>query len=512
MTRPMVPPVPTRPSVKLLDVALIATVAALALLTVLSVSGPQFRVLVPRADLVVNTAAVTLIAAVTVLAWARFRELNDPFGLFTAAAFLVLFAADGGTLVHLLAIQDGSSAAEPVVQAPLYVAGIAQLMVAGLLIAGMAAVLGNREVAFPFLVFVAPAAVLLTFMALARLLEPNLPELESLAAGASSTPEQQAAGELRHSTALGALLQLSLAVLFVVAAVLARGLYRRRGWASDALLIVALVFGAFSAVNAAIHSTAPPGYLTEVGLLQVAFVLLLVLGRAADARGAFRALRRTNVTLERTRGDDAATAGLEERSRLSRELHDGLAQNLWLAKLKVGRLLSLPDVGPEAIALSEELGSAIEASLAEARQAVMTLRTPEEGTFPELLGRYVDDFSDAFGLPADFSFDEDLPPLEPAVQAELMRIAQESLTNARRHSDAALIRVELGVEHDQLTLAIIDNGRGFDMATIRKGAFGLASMRERAVLVGGQLEIESGPDHGTRVSVRLPLPATRASS
>jgi signal transduction histidine kinase len=464
----------------------IATVAALALVTVSSVISTQFRDFVPRVDLVVSTAAVTLIAAVSMLAWARFRELSDPLGLFIAAAFLVLIVADGAALVQLL--PDGASVAEPVVQAPLYVAGVAQLTVAGLLIAGMAAVLGKREVKFPLLVFVAPAAATLALMALLRQLEPSLPEP-------------------------GALLQLSVAILFVVAAVLARRLYRQRGWTSDGFLVVALVFAAFAAANAAIHSAISPGYLTEVDVLRLAFVLLLLLGLAADARMAFRALRSTNASLERTRGADAAHAGMEERWRLSRELHDGLAQDLWLAKLKVGRLLSLPNIGSEAIALSEELSSAIEASLAEARQAVMTLRMPDEGSFPELLSRYVDDFSDAFGLPADFSGEDDVPPLEPAVQAELMRIAQESLNNARRHSDAALIRVELGIENDQLRLEIIDNGRGFDMAAIRKGAFGLASMRERAVLIGGQLEIESQPDHGTRVSIHMPLPAaTRTSS
>jgi two-component system sensor histidine kinase UhpB len=138
---------------------------------------------------------------------------------------------------------------------------------------------------------------------------------------------------------------------------------------------------------------------------------------------------------------------------------------------------------------------------------------PDEGSFSELLNRYVDDFSDAFGLPADFFCEVDLPPLEPAVQAELMRIAQESLNNARRHSGAQLIRVEVGMENNQLRLAIIDNGRGFDMRAIRKGAFGLASMRERALLIGGQLEIKSRPEHGTRVSIVLPVPAgTRSPS
>jgi signal transduction histidine kinase len=351
--------------------------------------------------------------------------------------------------------------------------------------------------------------VLLTLMAFIRMIEPILPALEVLAVSPSLTPGQ-AFSELRHTTSLGALLHLSLVALFVLAAMLARGLYRRRGWAGDGSLVVASVFAAFAEVNSAIYSGISPGYLTGVDVLQLAFLLALLLGLAADARVAFRALRRTNAILERRRGADVAHAGREERSRLSREFHDGLAQDLWLAKLKVGRLLSLRDVGPEAIALSKELSTAIDASLAEARQAVMALRMPDEGSFSELLSRYVDDFSDAYGLPADFSCEEGLPPLEPAVQAELMRIAQESLNNARRHSNATLVRVEMRTENDQLRLAIIDNGRGFDVTAIRTESFGLASMRERALLIGGQLEIESQPDHGTRVSIHLPLPGAIA--
>ena len=88
-----------------------------------------------------------------------------------------------------------------------------------------------------------------------------------------------------------------------------------------------------------------------------------------------------------------------------------------------------------------------------------------------------------------------------------MRIAQESLNNARRHADATLVRVEVRIKSDHLRLAIIDNGRGFDMTATRRGAFGLAGMRERAQLIGGQLEIESRPQGGTSIFVDLPLPA-----
>ena len=507
MTRPFVRPFLRAQSSELLNPALILTVAVLALVTVLSVMTTQFRAFAPRVDVAVYTVAAIVTLAGAVLAWARFRELSDPVGLFIAAAFLVLVVADGATLVQLLVDPDGPSVAKPVVHAPLYVAGVAQFMVAGLLIVGTAAALAGRDIKFPLLVLLGPAAVLLTFMALVRLLEPILPALEHLAGGPDLTPGQEAFSELRHPTPLGALLQLALAALFVLAATLARRLYRRRRRAGDGSLVVASVFAAFAEAHAAIYPGISPGYLTGVDVLRLAFLLALFLGLAAEARVALRALRRTNATVAWTSLADAARGGQEERSRLSRELHDGLAQDLWLAKLKVGRLRSLRDIGPEATALSEELSVAIDAGLAEARQAVMALHMPGEGSFSELLSRYVDDFSDAFGLRAEFSCDEDLPALQPVVLAELMRIAQESLNNVRRHADATLIRVEVRIKSDHLRLAIIDNGRGFDIAATRTGAFGLAGMRERALLIGGQLEIESRPQGGTSIFVDLPLPA-----
>lgn len=215
------------------------------------------------------------------------------------------------------------------------------------------------------------------------------------------------------------------------------------------------------------------------------------------------ALRRVELQLvDRER----ALAGAQERERLARELHDGLAQDLWLAKLKATRLASQPELGPEARALTEEVTAAVDAGIAEAREAVAAMRlVGEEGTpLRELLARVLDDFEDRFGLGVDFDCEDELPSLSARIEAEILRIAQEALTNVRRHADATLVRVVATVNDGQVTLEIRDNGRGFQLDSVGESPYGLAGMRERATLVGGVLEIESAPRQGT--SVRLVVP------
>jgi two-component system nitrate/nitrite sensor histidine kinase NarX len=149
-------------------------------------------------------------------------------------------------------------------------------------------------------------------------------------------------------------------------------------------------------------------------------------------------------------------AALEERTRLSRELHDGLAQDLWLAKLKIGRLSAMPATSSrEAKAVCDELTGAIDAGLADARQAVMALRLGSEPavSLRELMAHYVDDFGDRFGLRAEFDCEGELPRLTPRAEAELLRIAQEALNNVVRHADATVVRVRAGVVDSNLELA-----------------------------------------------------------
>ena len=105
----------------------------------------------------------------------------------------------------------------------------------------------------------------------------------------------------------------------------------------------------------------------------------------------------------------------------------------------------------------------------------------------------------------EFECASSLPALPPRAQAEALRIAQEALSNVRRHADATFVRVRAAVEEGRLVVAVGDNGRGFDPDAVGQNAFGLASMRERAALIGGELRIESAPQDGTRVSLLVPL-------
>ena len=173
----------------------------------------------------------------------------------------------------------------------------------------------------------------------------------------------------------------------------------------------------------------------------------------------------------------------------------------------MGRLSVLPDLGLEARALARELGEAIDAGLAEAQHAVAAMRLPGEptGTFGELMSRSVDEFADRFGLRVEFECEHGLPGLSARAQAEALRIVQEALNNVRRHADATVVRVRAGVEAGRLVVVVGDNGCGFDPDTVGRTAFGLASMRERAALIGGELHIDSRFRDGTRISLFVPL-------
>jgi signal transduction histidine kinase len=223
------------------------------------------------------------------------------------------------------------------------------------------------------------------------------------------------------------------------------------------------------------------------------------------------ALRRVEAQLVE---QERALAAAGERGRLARELHDGLAQDLWLAKLKATRLAAQPELGPEARALNDEVTAAIDAGIAEARQAVATMRVASSaanGTLRELLSRSLEDFEDRFGLSVEFDCSPDLPALSSRAEAETLRIVQEALTNVRRHADATVVRVRGGIDDGRLVLEVRDNGCGFDPGSVGDDAYGLAGMRERAARIGAELEIESAPRQGTlvrlRVSASLPVEA-----
>jgi signal transduction histidine kinase len=135
----------------------------------------------------------------------------------------------------------------------------------------------------------------------------------------------------------------------------------------------------------------------------------------------------------------------------------------------------------------------------------MALRPQLEGApLQEVLATYLEDFGDRFALRTTFDAADALPPLAPRVQAEVLRIVQEALNNARKHADATLIRVVISARDGVARFEVIDNGRGFDALRVSENRYGLSSMRERAELIGGTLEVTSEARNGTRVRVDVP--------
>jgi signal transduction histidine kinase len=202
-------------------------------------------------------------------------------------------------------------------------------------------------------------------------------------------------------------------------------------------------------------------------------------------------------------------AALEERQRLARELHDSVSQALFGIALNASTADELFEVQPEQARglLTDVLGLA-EAALAELQALIFELR-PESLEREGLVGALEKQAAAArarHGLQVrlEASSEPDLP--QPAKEA-LYRVAQEALHNAAKHARAREVMVMLEVGASAVGLLVADDGRGFDPRRDFPGHLGLQSMRERAVAVGGTLEIESAPGNGTRVRASIPVRA-----
>jgi signal transduction histidine kinase len=201
-----------------------------------------------------------------------------------------------------------------------------------------------------------------------------------------------------------------------------------------------------------------------------------------------------------------AQAKLEERSRLARDLHDGLAQELWLAKLRFGRLLKAvghdqAEVDREAAALS----GAIDSAIAEARLAViaMNVRPGDSHDLETALARYVFDVSERLDLAVNFRVERPAPPLDVHVSEEILRAVHEALHNVRKHADASTATVVLDGDDGVVRVSVSDDGHGLRPGHDRHG-YGLTNMRERIEALGGSVSIES-PGVGTLVRLEVPV-------
>lgn len=200
-----------------------------------------------------------------------------------------------------------------------------------------------------------------------------------------------------------------------------------------------------------------------------------------------------------------------ERDRMARELHDTIEQQLTGVSLQIEGIARAAVANPEALQPRLKVARRmIGHTRAEARRSVWDLRSRilERDGLPAALRAIA--AADAFGegLAIELNLDESVPRMATGTEFHLLRIAQEALTNAVKHSGAGKVHIELAVSDAALSLAIRDNGRGFDLAShpLRDPThFGTLGMLERAEKIGASLKIHSAPGAGCAVVVSLPL-------
>jgi PAS domain S-box-containing protein len=200
-----------------------------------------------------------------------------------------------------------------------------------------------------------------------------------------------------------------------------------------------------------------------------------------------------------------------ERRNIARELHDEIGQSLTVAQLNLQAALQAPGVEATAPRLTETL-AAVGQVLEQVHDLSLNLRPSildDLGLEPALRW-YTDRQAALTGLHADFSAGTLEHRLDPVIETECFRIAQEALTNVVRHAQARNVAVDLHAENGRLHLGVRDDGVGFDVAPIREQAvrgasLGLLSMEERASLADGGLEFKSAPGQGTEVQAWFPL-------
>lgn len=203
---------------------------------------------------------------------------------------------------------------------------------------------------------------------------------------------------------------------------------------------------------------------------------------------------------------------VEERSRIAREIHDGVAQMLAFTALKLDLVARLM---PRDVSKAEtELDlarSTVRETIRELRRSIFALRPVdlERFGFVETVRRYVVDFGQQNDLRVHLEVDT-LPELSPKSEGVLFRIFQEAMHNVAKHSQARSVSVKLATDRRGMAyIEVLDDGVGFDTADVADrvtsaGGLGLKQMRERVEARGGQLELTSAPERGTRVRAAVP--------
>ncbi len=221
---------------------------------------------------------------------------------------------------------------------------------------------------------------------------------------------------------------------------------------------------------------------------------------------------RTNLNIRRRIEREAI---IEERRRIAREIHDGVAQSLGYLNLKTKAVSDLVASQNMMQALTEisDIRKVVQDTYEDIRESIDQL-SAEVRTLPMIptLANYTREFGNNNGIRVRFDVPKGLPQLSPVAELQLLRIAQEALTNVRRHALASEVGVKLEKTNQTVEMVVKDNGRGFVLDDLEKsppGYHGLNIIKERAEGLGGSVDISTAPGEGTEIRVSLPIEKVR---
>ncbi|MBC7194571.1 MAG: sensor histidine kinase [Caldisericia bacterium] len=203
---------------------------------------------------------------------------------------------------------------------------------------------------------------------------------------------------------------------------------------------------------------------------------------------------------------------LEERNRLSREMHDSIGHHLVTVSLQIEILKKVIDEKPnEAKKLIEIIKNEIRKSLEDLRNVVKTLRKPLEFDIPleESIKNLVESYSSIKNIKTNLEIDENLIDLPEDYKITLFRVCQEALTNIEKHSKASEIWIKLKNMDDKIFLVVEDNGVGFPK-NLNDNSFGLKGIKERASILNGEVKFENREEGGARIIFSLPVNIRRS--
>ena len=496
-------------AIRRLDLVLFATAAGLVLVTFAFLSDPSlsFALLDRSTDVAVNSLTLLAAASLAALALARYRESGRLAGLFQSSAFFLLgWLALVNVAIIVLKVETrfGLSLGGQPEQLPIYVTTVGRLVSGVILVVGGAAALNIvHRAPRTRRTLLLPVVVLTLITAALYLLREQLPNLDALLPPfvgpdgiQKMIDEPSFSGRLPDVTGLATLLQAVSVGIYLVGAWLYRRSYLRDGPVADGYLALAMLIGAFAEVHFLFYPGIYAGLVTTSDALRLAFFVVLLLGINAESRSDLRALRVAYAALDRLRLSEAERATLEERTRVARELHDGISQLLVSAKYQFELAQHQVEAGDgdPRDALGQGLGRIVDA-ISEVRRishALHPILLDRLGV-SAALGELARDFSERTAIPVLTRLPREMPRLSFATALTLFRIAQESLTNIERHAGATRASMRLEIDAAEVRLRISDNGRGFDPGGVdARDGMGLRNIRERVDHLRGEVSLASG--------------------